>query len=266
MIKFPGIGLEFYINKNLIDFGFLKITWYAVFIVTAFAIALLIFKKSNGKFNIKYDDILDLAIFVIPISIIGARLYYCVFNLEYYIKYPMKILDITTGGLAIYGGIIAGAITCLIFCKKRKINLLDVLDFIVPAIALGQAIGRWGNFINIEAYGTETSLPWRMGIIENGLYKEVHPTFLYEFIVTLVLFIVLIILQKNRKFKGEITYVYLIGYSFARFFIEGLRIDSLMLFNVRVSQILSAIIFVIFCSILIYNVEKNKKSSKGVTK
>ena len=261
MIKFPGLGLEFHINKSLIDFGFLKITWYAVFIVLAFVVALLIFKKKQGRFNIKYEDILDLAIFLIPISVIGARLYFCAFNLEYYLKYPTKILDITNGGLAIYGGIIAGAITCFVFCKKRNINLLDLLDFVVPAIALGQAIGRWGNFTNIEAYGTVTTLPWRMGIIESGLYKEVHPTFLYEFIATLILFILLTILQKKRKFKGEITYIYLIGYSFVRFFIEGIRADSLMLFNVRVSQILSAIIFVVFCSILLFYVEKRKKNT-----
>ena len=134
-------------------------------------------------FGIKFEDIIDLLIFLIPISIISARLYYVLFDLNYFIKNPMQIFNIRTGGLAIYGGIIGGIITCIVFCKKRKINILDLLDYLAPALALGQAIGRWGNFANIEAYGVETTLPWRMGIYEANKYVEVHPTFLYESIV-----------------------------------------------------------------------------------
>ena len=140
--------------------------------------------------------------------------------------------------MAIYGGIIGAVITILIYCKKKNINFLDVLDYVAPFLPLAQSIGRWGNFVNVEAYGTETNLPWRMGIMENGIYKEVHPTFLYESISTLIIFIILYILYEiKRKFKGEITSLYLIMYSFVRFFIEGLRTDSLMFFDIRVSKL-----------------------------
>lgn len=266
MIKFPGINLELNISKNVLEIGNITITWYALIIVLAFIIALVICKKNNGKYEIKYNDIIDLSIYLIPISIISARLYYILFSLEYYIYNPLDLFNLKTGGLAIYGGIIGGIITIYIFCKKRNINLLDLTDYIVPSLALGQAIGRWGNFINIEAYGYETTLPWRMGIIENGIYKEVHPTFLYESIITFILFFLLTILQNKRKFKGEITYIYLIVYSFSRMILEEQRIDSLMLFNVKISQILSMLIFVIFCFILYIKILKNKKINHNVKK
>ena len=221
----------------------------------AFTLALIIFKKKDGKFGIKYSDIVDLCIILIPVSIICARIYYVIFSLDIYIKNPLQIFNFRSGGLAIYGGIIGGAITCLIFCKKRKVNILDLLDYIVPCLALGQAIGRWGNFVNIEAYGSTTALPWRMGIYENGKYIEVHPTFLYESIATLTIFIILTIISKKRKFKGQITYLYLIMYSFIRVIIENLRADSLMLGNIRISTLLSVIIF-IFANIMYL---KNKR-------
>ena len=129
----------------------------------------------------------------------------------------------------------------------------------MPYLSLGQAIGRWGNFVNVEAYGAKTSLPWRMGIIENNQYIEVHPTFFYESVITFILFFYLIKLQNKRKIKGEVTYTYLIVYSFARTFIEYLRCDSLMLYNLKISQILSIAIFVIFCCILGYKKIKYKK-------
>ena len=156
----------------------------------------------------------------------------------------MQMFNIRTGGLAIYGGIIGGIITCIIFCKKRKIKVLDLLDYMAPALALGQAIGRWGNFVNIEAYGAKTSLPWRMGIYEAGKYIEVHPTFLYESIATFIIFLVLMKVGKNRKFSGELTYIYCIMYGFERLIVEGLRTDSLMLGPIRISQLVSLIILV----------------------
>ena len=245
IIKFPGLNLNLEISKTAFSIGNINIYWYAILMVSAFIIALIILKIKDGKFGIKFSDIFDLSIYVIPISIISARIYYILFNLEYYIHNPYNIFDLRSGGLAIYGGIIGALITCYIFCKKRKINLLDLIDYVVPVLALGQAIGRWGNFINVEAYGEVTNLPWRMGIIEAGEYIEVHPTFLYESLVTFTLFIVLILMSNKRKFKGQIVLIYLIVYSFARMIIEGLRTDSLMLGNMRVSQVLSLIIFVI---------------------
>ncbi len=162
------------------------------------------------------------------------------------------MLNIKSGGLAIYGGILGAVGTIIIFCKIKKINILNVLDIFVPYLALGQSIGRWGNFINGEAYGTITNNIFRMGIVENGLYKEVHPTFLYESISTLIIFLVLLALKKHRKYKGELTIVYLLLYSFIRAIIEGLRTDSLMIGTFRVSQVISVIIFIITLGILIY--------------
>lgn len=250
------------ININPIAFTIfgIDVYYYAIIMVSAIIIALLICKKRDGLYDIKSDNILDLAIFVIPIAIICARLYYVLFSLEYYIQDPIRIISFRSGGLAIYGGIIGGVITCYVFCKIKKINLLDLLDYIAPCLALGQALGRWGNFFNIEAYGTTTNLPWRMGIYEMGQYVEVHPTFLYESLATFSIFILLMIISKKRKFKGQITYLYLILYSVARAVIEPLRTDSLMLGNIRVSAMLSAVLFIVFISIYIYKTTKLRKN------
>lgn len=260
-ITFPGLGIELNISKIACKIFGINITWYAILIVSAIIIALLIYKKQNGLYNIKFQNIIDLSIYLIPISFISARIYYVLFNLNYFLANPLDIINIRQGGLAIYGGIIGGAITSYIFAKKRKIVFLSLLDYIVPALALGQAIGRWGNFFNVEAYGNQTTNILRMGIWEHGIYKEVHPTFLYESIVNVIIFVILIFRQKNRKFSGEITYIYLSLYSFARIFIENLRIDSLMLGNYRISQILSVIIFVVFCGILAKKEKETKKTN-----
>lgn len=241
----------------------IDIYWYAVIITFSFIIGLIILKINEGKFNIKFDDCLDIFIITFPVSIIGARLYYIIFNLEYYLNNPQEILNTRSGGLAIYGGIIAGAISIYIVTKIKKIKFLDMLDYTVPALSIGQAIGRWGNFVNGEAYGTQTNLPWAITVLEDGIYKKVHPTFLYESIATFIIFIVLTKLIKKRKFRGEITYIYIILYSFARFFIEGIRIDSLMLYNIRISQILSLILFIVFGVILSYHVVKESKAIKS---
>ena len=244
-ITFPLLNLSLNIDPVAFELFGIEIHWYAVLIVSGMILAFLIFKIRDGLYNIKFDDILDLAVYIIPIAIISARLYFIIFNLDYYIKTPSQILNIRTGGLAIYGGIIGGIITCIIFCKKRNIKLLDLLDYMAPGLALGQAIGRWGNFVNIEAYGAETTLPWRMGIYELGEYVEVHPTFLYESIVTFILFIVLMSIKNKRKFSGQLTYIYFIGYGFARMIIEGLRTDSLMLGDIRVSQLVSLVLVIV---------------------
>ena len=162
-VVFPGLNLQFNIDKIAIQIGPLAIHWYAILVALDFALAMLIYRLYDGKFDIKFNDILDLSLYLIPISLISARAYYILFNLDYYISNPMQILNTRSGGMAIYGGIIGGAITCYIFCKKRKINLLDLLDYIVPCLALGQALGRIGNFINVEGYGTRN-----FGSLENG--------------------------------------------------------------------------------------------------
>lgn len=234
----------------------IPIAWYAVIITFAFLIGIILLKKDDELFNIKWEDILDLSIYVIPISIIGARLYYIIFSFDEFGWDFFKMLNIRTGGLAIYGGIIAGALTLILFSKKRNIKIVDMMDYVVPYLVLGQSIGRWGNFFNIEAYGIETTLPWRMGIYEGAKYMEVHPTFLYESIADFIIFCILIGIRENRKFSGQIVYLYLIMYSFVRFFIEGLRTDSLMFLRI---QDFPGFVDNNFCSFLYYFCKKSHK-------
>ncbi len=252
-IIFPALNLKLHISRIAFSLFGVNIYWYAILITFAMALSIFLMNKDDKKYNINFDDILLLIILTIPIAFIGARMYYVIFNINYYFSNPTKILNIRDGGLAIYGGIIAGTITIIMYCKIKKINILDVLDYVVPYVAMGQAIGRWGNFINVEAYGTETSNFIRMGIIENNIYKEVHPTFLYESIVTFFLFIFLFNIRNKRKYSGQLTYIYLATYSIARFFIEGLRTDSLMLGNIRVSQLVSLIIFIFSILMILIN-------------
>lgn len=257
-ITFPLLNLKLNINPIAINIFGISIYWYAIIIVASIILAIFILKLRSGTFNIKYEIILDLAIIAIPIGFIGARIYYVIFNIQEY-NYISQILNIRDGGLAIYGGIIAGIIATYIYCKKKKIGFLDILDYISPAIVLAQSIGRWGNFTNIEAYGYNTNLPWKMGIYTRNSIEYVHPTFLYESVATFIIFLILNKLTKNRKFKGEIVYTYLALYSFVRFFIEQLRIDSLMLYNFRISQILSLVIFIYFSTILVKKLKKRQK-------
>lgn len=271
IVTFPGLNISIHLNRIAFSVFGLKIYWYAIIIVSAMIIAILILKKRDGLYEIKFENVLDLLIILIPISLISARIFYVLFNLNFYLKNADEILNFRNGGMAIYGGIIGGMITCVFFCKKKKINLLDLMDFLAPTLVLGQAIGRWGNFVNIEAFGTQTNLPWRMGIYKLGKYFEVHPTFLYESLVCFGIFIALISIKNRRKFKGQITYLYLMMYSLERFFVEGLRTDSLMLGKIKVSQFLSIIFFIISLALYIINIagkcrktkdSSNKKSIK----
>lgn len=261
-VKFPGLNLNFQINNIAFQIGDIKIYWYGIIIAISFLIAILLIKKDKDKYEISFDDLFMLIILIIPISIISARLYYVIFSLDNYKNNILEILNFRNGGLAIYGGIIGAVITIVIFCIKKKYNILDVLDRFSPYLPLGQAIGRWGNFFNTEAHGIRTDNILRMGIIENGEYIEVHPTFLYESICNIIIFIIVYKLGKKRKFRGQLTYLYIILYSFVRAIIEGLRTDSLMLGEFRVSQILSIVLFAIFLSIYIYNIKKVQNEGK----
>ena len=173
IVKFPGFNLELNVPKYLIQFGNIKIYMYAFCIVLGIIIGLILAKISKEKFGIKYDTVLEIVIGSIIFGTIGARLYYVIFNLSEYLKEPLKIFDINSGGLAIYGGIIGILIFIFIKCKKDKISFLDVCDYLVPYLALGQAIGRFGNFFNIEAYGRPTDSIFRMGIyVESRIYRS----------------------------------------------------------------------------------------------
>jgi len=200
IITFPGLNLKFNISKiAFIIFG-VPVYKYAVCIVLGILVALFLCRISKQKFEIKYEDILVCTVIGLMFGIIGARLYYVIFNLEYYSKNIIEIFNIRNGGLAIYGGLFLGALAICVYCKYKKIKVLDLFDYTVPYIAIAQSIGRFGNFFNLEAYGEETTSLLRMGIITNSGYIEVHPTFLYESFTTFVIFLILKILQKYRKF------------------------------------------------------------------
>ena len=216
-----------------------EIRWYGILIAIAFMVAILIASRRAPKFGIESDTVLDFALWLMPLSIIGARLYYVIFSWDQYAGDIRSILDIRSGGLAIHGGIIAGVITAIIFCKVKKVSFLDMADLIFPEVALGQAIGRWGNFFNSEAHGGPTDLPWAIEV--NG--EMVHPTFLYESIWCLLIFVFLIWLSDRRRFKGQIVCLYGMLYSAERFLVEGLRTDSLMIGQLKQAQVISAAIF-----------------------
>lgn len=218
----------------------LDVMWYGLLIGLGFVIAIIICYKRAPKHGIESEHILDFAIWLIPASVIGARAYYVIFSWENYAGDIGKILDIRSGGLAIHGGLIAGLIVGIFICRHYKINFLELADLVFPAVALAQAIGRWGNFFNSEAHGGPTDLPW--AIWADGQY--VHPTFLYESIWCFALFVFLIWLDKRRAFAGQIACLYGMLYSLERGFVEQLRTDSLMIGPFKQAQVLSFCVFV----------------------
>lgn len=236
----------------------IDIMWYGVLIGLGFFLAIALCYIRAPKHGIKSEHILDFAVFLIPASIIGARAYYVIFSWDNYAGDLGKILDIRSGGLAIHGGIIAGILVGIAICKYHKISLSEMADLVLPAVALAQAIGRWGNFFNGEAHGGPTDLPW--AIWADGAY--VHPTFLYESLWCFGLFIFLIWLDKRRSFPGQIGLLYGMLYSLERGFVEQLRTDSLMIGPFKQAQVLSFFVFVVCLVVYIYLQQKKKK--KGV--
>ena len=233
----------------------IDIRWYGILIGVAFLLAIYISYLRAPKFGIVQDDILDLTIFLIPCSIIGARAYYVIFSYDNYRGNFIQMLNLRAGGLAIHGGIIAGVIVSYIVAKRKKIKFSNLADLIMPQVALAQAIGRWGNFFNSEAHGGPTNLPWAITVYG----EKVHPTFLYESIWCFFIFIFLIFLSNKIKFKGQIALLYAMLYSFERFWVERLRTDSLMIGQFRQAQVLSLVVFILALSAYIYQVRKYKK-------
>lgn len=225
----------------------LPVRWYGILISIGIVLGAFIAMKRALKEKISDEKILDMLLIVIPSSIIGARIYYVIFNWEYYSGDILRMINIREGGLAIHGGIIAGVIAGYFYCRHHGLSFVKMADICAPSIILGQAIGRWGNYINQEAYGRPTNLPW--GIMVNGV--KVHPTFLYESIWNFLVFGFLIAYDKRKKFEGELILFYGMLYSIARFFIEALRTDSLMMGPFRVAQLMS-IVMIIVTGILIY--------------
>ncbi len=236
-------------TPNPIAFSFFsyEIRWYGILIATAMCLAVIISSKRAPRVGIESESILDLAIWMLPIGIVGARAYYVLFNSSIYHSF-YDVINIRNGGLAIHGGLIAGLIVLLIICSKKKINPLDMADLVIPSVALAQSIGRWGNYFNSEAHGGPTDLPW--GIMVDGV--KVHPTFLYESIWCFILFFVLSYFFYNRKFKGQVVCLYGMLYSVERFFVEGLRTDSLMIGPLKQAQVISIVCIIASFALYIY--------------
>ena len=233
----------------------IDVMWYGVLISAGVLAGIFVALKEAERTGFKEDDLIDFLLYAIPAGIVGARIYYVIFSWDYYRQNLSQIINIRNGGLAIHGGIIAGVITGILFCKKRRINVLELLDLVMPSLALGQSIGRWGNFINQEAHGGPTDLPW--GILVDG--RKVHPTFLYESIMNILIFIFLVWFRKHKKAShGQILGLYLILYSAGRFLIEGLRTDSLMFVGMRVAQLISLASILIGAALLIYVKRKSE--------
>ena len=246
------------INPIAFQIGPFAIHWYAICIMTGVILAVYLAMKEAPRKNIIPDDILDFILIAFPISIIGARLYYVAFEWSYYSQHPSEIVAVWNGGIAIYGGLIAGAIVLFIFSYYRVINPIDFLDIAAPGVMIAQAIGRWGNFINQEAYGRAVeSLDYLPSFIQKQMFIEGSyrvPTFLYESVWNLIGFAIVLVLRRRPKLlkQGEIASFYLIWYGIGRFVIEGMRTDSLMVGGLRVSQWLSVILVIVGISFAIW--------------
>ena len=243
-ISFPALGITLNPSKGF-SIGPLEIHWYGVLIAIGLMLAVLYACKRCKDFGLQENDLIDGVLCIVPFAVICARLYYCIFQWEDYASNPISMLYIWKGGLAIYGGVIGAAIGIVVFAlvKKNKVKLTAVLDITSLGFLIGQCIGRWGNFINREAFGAETDSFLRMGLM-NKFTETVtyyHPTFLYESVWNLCGFVLLHFLSKRRKYDGQIALGYVAWYGLGRALIEGLRTDSLYLGPIRVSQLLAAV-------------------------
>lgn len=281
LVTFPGFGWE--INLNSIALSItdgLKVHWYGVIIAVGFLLAVVYCCRQSARFGIKTDDIYDMLIFAVPLAIVGARLYYVIFEWsDFYVPGDpgetfIKIIRIMDGGLAIYGGIIVAVLTAYIVCKVKKISFLALADIGGMGLLIGQAVGRWGNFMNVEAFGSVTDVAWRMGgpEVAGYLYRTgqitqevsgqiisgelgVHPTFFYESMWNVIGFVIIAFVIKNhRKFDGQLFLSYIAWYGIGRFWIEGLRTDSLFIpgTSMRISQLIALGSAVVAVAIILY--------------
>lgn len=269
-ISFPGLGIDnFSVNPVAFSIGNFEIRWYALIITTGIILAMLYCYLRSKQEGISTDDLLDMAIFTVIFGIIGARAYYVLTSLSEYDSLG-EAIAIWEGGLAIYGGIIAGAATIFVVCKIKKIKYAKAFDMVAPAVMIGQILGRWGNFFNGEAYGVQIPKDnilyfIRMGLLPNhesyAVMHYYHPTFLYESLWNLVGFIIINIFYKKKKFDGQIALSYIAWYGFGRMFIEGLRTDSLYVGPFRISQVVAFICFVVGTALIIYNLMKARRTT-----
>lgn len=241
-IQFPSLGLELNPPRGFELFGF-SIYFYGIIIAVGLLLAVIYGLRRRKQFGLKEDDILDGVLWIVPFAIICARAYYCLFSWSEFKDDPISVLYIWQGGIAIYGGVLGAALGIVVFCLIKRIKLGAVLDLVALGFLIGQSIGRWGNFFNREAFGAETESFFRMGLFNSisQSYEYYHPTFLYESVWNLVGFVLLHFLSKKRRYDGQIALGYVAWYGLGRTFIEGLRMDSLMLGSFRVSQLLAAV-------------------------
>lgn len=249
-------------NPILIEIGNIKIYWYSVMILLGVLIGSYLVLRESKRFNISKSKISDMLFYTIIFGIIGARIYYVIFNFDYYINSPIDIIKVWEGGLAIHGGIIAGVIYLIYYTKKNNLNTLLITDICVPGVLIGQALGRWGNFFNGEAHGPITTLEYLQNLhlpkfIINGMNIDGNyyiPTFFYESLWCLIGLIIVLLIRRILKIKkGNITGFYLIWYGIGRFLIEQLRTDSLMLNTLKQAQIISIIMIIIGIIMLIFS-------------
>lgn len=284
LVKFPGLGLEFNVYETLAEFtlfgNHITIKFYGAIIAFGFLLAVLFGGRMAYKWKMSLDKMLDVLIYGTLGGIIGARLYYVAFEWGSYKNDLLSIFRIWEGGLAIYGGLIGGILAAFLVCRKNGLSFLKLLDLAGMSFLIGQGIGRWGNFTNQEAFGTNTALPWGMTsdkvtayitynystLTQNDIsmdpYAPVHPTFLYESLWCIFGFLILyIVCKKFRKFDGQLILGYGIIYGLERTVVEGLRTDSLYIGNthLRVSQVLSLAIVLVCTAITIYKFVKLKK-------
>lgn len=262
-VSFPGLGINgLSVNPVALSVGNFQIFWYGIIIASGLVLAFIYAWFSSSRFNVDRNKLINCVLVGIITGIIGARLYYVLFSLDYYLAHPVEIFYIHRGGLAIYGGIIGALLGGCIVAKIQNMKVMPVLDIASLGFLIGQGIGRWGNFANQEAFGTPTDLPWGM-ISENTGGVTVHPCFLYESIWCLLGFVIIHFLSKKfQKYSGQVFYMYLVWYGFERMLLEGLRTDSLYLpftmfgAEIRVSQLLSLLLVIFGVVMLIINRKK----------
>ena len=249
------------INPIAFEIGGLQVRWYGIIIAFGIYLATTLADREATRKGYRKDFIIDLVFWAVPLGFVGARLYYILFEWQYYLANPAEIIQIWHGGIAIYGGVIAGAATVYWFTKKEKVSFALLLDILAPVVLLAQSIGRWGNFTNQEAHGEVTTRAFLEGLhLPNFIIEQMHingayyqPTFLYESLWSFIGVLILFYLRRRKGVKvGEIAASYLIWYSFGRFFIEGMRTDSLWMFNViRISQLVSIVLFLLGIGLII---------------
>ncbi len=257
-------------DRIAIDLGFIKIYWYSITMFLGVLAGIIVAYIEIKRKKIDVDKFSNMAFYAILFGFIGARIYYVLFNLDYYLASPLEIIKVWNGGLAIHGGIIGAILAIYVYCKKHDLSLMMMLDICAPALIIGQIIGRWGNFFNSEAHGGIVTRSFLESLhlpnfIINGMYingNYYHPTFLYESLLNLICFIILMILRRNKKIRvGVITGIYLMWYSVVRFFVEALRTDSLMLGNLRMAQVISIVLFIIGLVLVIISRKKERYNS-----